>query len=78
MPSDEDEWLEELDQGGVWEYQLDPLTVAALRRALAGLPDDALVEVDFFDGSDSRKLRPMHIDLKGRAGVTKVVVLTVH
>jgi len=76
--SDDEEWLEPFDQGGVWEYQLHPLTVARLRRALDGLPDDALVEVDFYDGSDSRLLRPMHIDLKGKAGVTKTVVITVH
>ena len=78
MASDDDEWLEPLDQGGLWEYQIDPLTVASLRRALDGLPDEARVEVDFYDGSDGRPLRPMHIDVRGKAGVTKAVVITVH
>lgn len=76
--SDDEEWLEPLDQGGLWEYQIHPLTVASLRRALDGLPDDTVVEVDLYDGSDSRLLRPMHIDVKGRAGVVKTVVITVH
>jgi hypothetical protein len=79
MASSDDEWLEPDDCMGVWEYQLYPLTVADLRRALDGLPDDAPVEVDFYDGTDaSRSLRPMHIDLKGNAGVPTAVVITVH
>lgn len=61
---------------GVWEYQLHPLTVADLRRVLDGLPDGAPVELDFYDGTDaSRALRPMHIDLKGNAGVPSAVVI---
>jgi hypothetical protein len=36
------------------------------------------VQVDLYDGSDSRKFRPMHIDLKGKAGVTTALVITVH
>ena len=79
MAPDDDEWLEPDDDMGIWEYQLHPLTVAELRRALDGLPGDALVEVDFYDGTDaSRTLRPMHIDLKGNAGVTTAMVITVH
>ena len=63
---------------GVWEYQLYPLTVAELRRALDGLAEEVPVEVDFYDGSDARALRPMHIDLRGNAGVVSAVVITVH
>lgn len=79
MASDRnDEWLEPEDCMGVWEYQLYPLTVAELRRALDGLAEEVPVEVDFYDGSDARALRPMHIDLRGNAGVVSAVVITVH
>ena len=79
MASDDDEWLEPEDDVELWEYQVHPLTVAELVRALDGLPSDALVEVNFYDGTGAcRKLRPMTIDLKANLGVTDAVVITVH
>jgi hypothetical protein len=77
VASDDEEWLEPAGQMGIWEYQPHPLTVGDLRRALDGLPYDAPGEVDFYDGSDCRNLGPLYIDLKGNAGVTSAVVITV-
>ena len=78
MPRDaDDEWLDPDDQMGVWEYQLQPLTVEALRRALASLEGDLPGEIEFYDGSDVRRLRAMHIDLKGTAGEPSGFVITV-
>ena len=77
MAGDDDDWLEPGDDAGLWEYQLDPLTVVWLKEALAELPDDLPVEVEFYDGSAARPLRAMHIDVKGRAGRPSAVVITV-
>ncbi|MGI8982999.1 MAG: hypothetical protein ACR2HM_00440 [Acidimicrobiales bacterium] len=78
MPPDaDDEWLDPDDQMGLWEYQLQPLTVESLRSALVSLAVHLPVEVEFYDGSDARRLRPMHIDLKGRAGEASGFVITV-
>lgn len=63
----EDDWLEPDDQMGIWEYQLHPLTVRWLREALTSLVDDVPVQVELYDGTEARTLRPMDIDLKGRA-----------
>jgi hypothetical protein len=62
---------------GLWEYQLQPLTIEWLRAVVAGLPDGTPVEVEFDDGMESRPLRPMHIDLKGAAGKPIAFVITV-
>ena len=62
---------------GLWEYQLDPLTVQWLRRSLSGLPDGLPVQVEFYDGSVVRTLRPMRIDLKGKDGRPSAIVITV-
>jgi len=78
MLADDEEWLDPEDQMGLWEYQLYPLTVADLRRALDSLSDDLPVEVEFYDGSAPRKLRPMHIDLKGDARQASAFVITAH
>jgi hypothetical protein len=77
MTDDTDEWLEPEDQTGVWEYQLHPLTVEWLRRAIEPLADDLPVQVESYDGSGVRSLRPMHIDLRGRAGTPAAIVITV-
>lgn len=73
----DDEWLEPDDQMGLWEYQLHPLTVQGMRHSLRNLPDDLAVQVDFYDGSEVRALRPMHIDLKGKDGRPRAIVITV-
>ena len=73
----DDEWLEPDDQMGLWEYQLHPLTVEWLRESLNNLPDGLPVQVEFYDGSDVRSLRPMHIDLKGKDGRPSAIVITV-
>ena len=36
--------------------------------ALTSLADDVPVEIEFYDGTEARTLRPMHIDLKGKGG----------
>ncbi len=73
----EDDWLEPDDQMGLWEYQLHPLTVGWLREALTSLADDVRVHVEFYNGTEARTLRPMHIDLKGKGGRPTAVVITV-
>ncbi len=48
MPPDaNDEWLDPNDQMGLWEYQLQPLTVESLRSPLASLNNHLPVEVQF-------------------------------
>ena len=42
-----------------------------------GVADDLAVEVEFYDGSTFRPLRPMHIDLKGAPGRPTAIVITV-
>lgn len=73
----DEEWLEPDDQMGLWEYQLHPLTVEWLRESLDNLPDGLPVQVEFYDGSDVRALRPMHIDLKGKDDRPSAIVITV-
>ena len=76
---DDDDSLDPNETGGLWEYQLHPLTAARLRQALAGLDDDLLVEVEHYDGTAAlQKLRPMHIDLRGFKGEAQAVVIVVH
>jgi hypothetical protein len=79
MADDEtdDDWLEPGDQGGLWEYQLYPLTVEWLRESMSDLPDSLPVRVEFYDGSEVRTLRPMHIDLKGKDDRPSAIVITV-
>jgi hypothetical protein len=62
----------------VWEYQLDPLRPAHSGERSPDCQTTRWWRSNFYDGSDSRTLGPMHIDLKGKAGVTKAVVITVH
>ncbi len=76
-PDPDDEWLEPDDQMGLWEYQVHPLTVGGLKLALMSLDDDLPVQIEFYDGSEVRSLRPMHIDLKGTAGTPSAIVITV-
>ena len=73
----DDEWLEPDDQMGLWEYQLHPLTVQDLRQSLSDLPHGLPVQVEFYDGSEVRALRPMHIDLKGKDDRPSAIVITV-
>jgi len=44
---------------------------------LANAPTEALVDIAFFDGAETRALRPMHIDLKGSSGRATALVITV-
>jgi hypothetical protein len=74
---DDDDWLDHNDTMGLWEYQLQGLTVEALRVALDSLPGDLPVEVAFYDGVASRSLRVMHIDLKGTDRRPSSLVVTV-
>ncbi len=78
MPDDDSGWLDADDLSGLWEYQLQSLTVGDLRAALASLPEDAAVEVTHYDGSHFRALRVMHIDAKTLSGHSIAVVVTVH
>ena len=73
----DDEWLEPDDQMGLWEYQLHPLTVEWLRESLNNLPDGLPVQVEFYDGSEVRPMRRMHIDLKGTKGSPSAIVIPV-
>ena len=57
--------------------QGQPLTVQGLRIALDEVGADVPVTVEFYDGTTSRTLRPMHIDARGRDGSPTSVVLTV-
>ena len=73
----DDDWLEPDDEMGLWEYQLHPLTVRWLRQSLSDLPEGLPVQVEFYDGSEVRSLRPMHIDLKGKDDRPSAIVITV-
>jgi hypothetical protein len=76
---DDDDSLDPNFTGGLWEYQLTPLTVRELRRALDEAAEDLPVEVEHYDGTgDLQKLRPMHIDLRGFEGHAEAVVIVVH
>ncbi len=77
MTGDDKGWLEQGDQGGLWEYQLRPLSVQPLATALEGLDPELPIEVEYYDGEHTRTLRPMHIDLKGEHGHATAVVITV-
>lgn len=77
MSDDDNEWLDQGDEGELWEYQLRPLSVQWLATALDGLDAELPIEVEFYDGKQSRTLRPMHIDLKGQHGRATALVITV-
>lgn len=53
------------------------MTVGGLELALTSLDDDLPVESEFYDGSEVRSLRPMHIDLKGTTGTPSTIFITV-
>ena len=76
MP-DDDDWSEPSDSTGLWEYQLQSLSVRWLRTALDGLPEELPVEVAFYDGVEARSLRVMHIDLRGSGPEPSALVVTV-
>ena len=48
-----------------------------LRQSLNNLPHGLPVQVEFYDGSEVRALRPMHIDLKGKDDRTSAILITV-
>ena len=76
--SETDQWLDDWDTMGLWEYQLQPLTVGELRAALESFADDLAVRVEHYDGSGHvADLRPMHIDATGSEGRATSVVITV-
>jgi hypothetical protein len=76
---DDDDSLDPNATGGLWEYQLHPLTVGDVRRAFESLADDMPVEVEHYAGTGGiTKVRPMHIDLRGLQGDAEAVVIVVH
>jgi hypothetical protein len=71
-------WLDPNDEMGLWEFQSEPLTVRSLIAALTTANEpDLPVTVEFYDGTDSRALRPVHIDISGDRGTPTAIVLTV-
>ena len=74
--SDEN-WFDEGDDMGVWEHQGRPLAVAALASALSDLESELPIEIEYFDGSATRALQAVHIDLRGSNGRVTSVVITV-
>ena len=75
---DDSRWLEPDDLMGVWEHQGQPLTVSALRLAVEEVESNALIVIDYYDGSGNVKtVKPMHIDLRGTEGSVNSVVITV-
>lgn len=76
--SDEVEWEEPRDENGLWERQTGSLTVRSLLRALSEVSDaDLPIEVAWYDGSGTRELLPMHLDVRAVMGRPTAVVLTV-
>jgi hypothetical protein len=74
---DELEWLHPLDENGLWENQGHALTVGSLIEALRQVPPDRLVEVAWYDGTATRQLHPMHLDVRASGSQPVAFVLTV-
>jgi hypothetical protein len=74
---DELEWLHPLDENGLWEHQGRALTVGSLIEALRQVPPDRPVQVAWYDGTATRQLHPMHLDVRASSGQPVAVVLTV-
>jgi hypothetical protein len=77
VSGDDDQWLDQGDEGGLWEYQLRPLSVRSLAAALVSLDGELPIEIESYDGERIRLLRVMHIDLRGEDGHAVAVVMTV-
>jgi hypothetical protein len=83
MPDDNERnarepWLNEWDTGGLWEYQVHPLTVGSLLAALKNLPADLPVTVEQYDPSGRiTDLRPVHIDATGTLEQATGIIITV-
>ncbi len=77
--ADDDDSLDPLLSGGLWERQRGHLTVGELQLALSALSSDLPVELEHYDGSGELiKLDPMHVDLRGIDGVAQAVVIVGH
>jgi hypothetical protein len=75
--SEDIEWVDPLDENGLWERQTSALTVGSLIRALSEITDqDVPVEVAWYDGATIRQLVPMHLDVRANRGRVAAVVLT--
>jgi hypothetical protein len=59
------------------EHQGRALTVGSLIEALRRVPPDSPVEVAWYDGTATRQLRPMHLDVRASGGQPVALVLTV-
>lgn len=83
MPSNDQEstrepWLNDWDTNGLWENQVQPLTVGDLRAALESLAADLPVTVEHRDASGhGTNLRPMHVDATGDQRQATGVIITV-
>jgi hypothetical protein len=77
VSADDDQGLDQGDEGGLWEYQLRPLSVHSLAAALVSLDGELPIEIEFYDGERIRLLHVMHIDLRGEDGRAVTVVMTV-
>jgi hypothetical protein len=77
VTSDDVEWLDPMDDMGLWEHQGRPLTVADLRAVLGGLADDLVIEFGHADEMGHvHELIAAHIDLRGSAGDAVAVYMT--
>ena len=65
------------ESGDLFEHQGHPLTVGALRQALAGVDDDVVVAVIVYDGSANRiALEPTEVGLTGGLGPPECLTIT--
>jgi hypothetical protein len=70
-------WLNDWDTNGLWEYQVQPLTVGDLLAALGPLTADLPVAVEYCDPSGHvTALRPMHIDATSGQGQATGIIIT--
>jgi hypothetical protein len=74
---DESDWLHPDDDMGLWEHQGRALTVGSLIEALQQVPIDLAVEVAWYDGTATRELHPMHLDVRASGGRPVAGLLTV-
>ena len=65
---EDDDWPDPNDAMGLWEYQLEGLTVGPLRVALDSLADDLPVEVAFYNGVASHPIGSCTSTSRARIG----------
>jgi hypothetical protein len=73
----DDAWIDPEDYGGIWEHQGEPLTSISLRAVLRSIDADVPVEFEYFDGTGSRKLAAVHIDVRGSGSTPTALVFTI-